>query len=195
VTASTPGFLGLETERLLLSVPERGDAPRLLAFNQRNRQHLRPFSPPEPSGTDELDFWFSFVARLQRDFLAGVSVPLRIALRDDPTGPFIGGVTLSQIYGGPFAACYLGYQLDFACVGRGIMNEALTRVIEYAFGVRRLHRIMANYVPENVRSARVLSRLGFTIEGYAREYLFIDGAWRDHVLTSLTNRALSAPAA
>ncbi|HWA78301.1 MAG TPA: GNAT family N-acetyltransferase [Polyangiaceae bacterium] len=193
MTSSAPGFLRLETERLLLTVPERGDAPRLLAFNQRNREHLRPFSPPEPSGTDELDFWLSFVARLQRDFLAGVSVPLRIALRDDPTGPFIGGATLSQIYGGPFAACYLGYQLDWAWVGQGIMHEALTRLIEYAFAVRRLHRIMANYVPSNTRSARVLSRLGFTIEGYAREYLFIDGAWRDHVLTSLTNRELSAP--
>ena len=54
---------------------------------------------------------------------------------------------------------------------------------------------MANYVPSNRKSASVLARLGFTIEGYAREYLFIDGAWRDHVLTSLTNRKLSSPSA
>jgi ribosomal-protein-alanine N-acetyltransferase len=46
---------------------------------------------------------------------------------------------------------------------------------------------MANYRPENERSARVLERLGFEREGLAREYLFIDGAWRDHVLTSLLN--------
>jgi ribosomal-protein-alanine N-acetyltransferase len=194
VASSAPTLLRLETARLLLTVPERGDASRLLAFNERNRAHLRPFSPPEPSGTSELEFWRTFVARLQRDYLSGVSVPLRIALRDDPTGPFIGGATLSQIYGGPFAACYLGYQLDQAWVGQGIMTEALREVIAYAFEVRRLHRIMANYVPDNVRSARVLARLGFNIEGYAREYLFIDGAWRDHVLTALTNRALSSPA-
>jgi len=174
-------------------VPERGDAPRLLAYNERNRSHLRPFSPPEPKGTCELEFWRTFAARLQRDFLAGVSVPFRIALRDDPTGPFIGGATLSQIFGGPFSACYLGYHLDFERVGQGIMTEALSAVIAHAFEVRRLHRLMANYVPHNARSARVLARLGFSIEGYAREYLFIDGAWRDHVLTSLTNRALSAP--
>jgi ribosomal-protein-alanine N-acetyltransferase len=47
---------------------------------------------------------------------------------------------------------------------------------------------MANYRPQNERSARLLERLGFTREGLAKDYLFIDGAWRDHVLTSLTNR-------
>ena len=42
-------------------------------------------------------------------------------------------------------------------------------------------------MPENTRSGRLLARLGFVREGYSRRYLFINGAWRDHVLTSLTN--------
>ena len=46
-------------------------------------------------------------------------------------------------------------------------------------------RLQANHVPENERSARVLERLGFEREGYARDYLFIGGRWRDHVLTAL----------
>jgi ribosomal-protein-alanine N-acetyltransferase len=53
----------------------------------------------------------------------------------------------------------------------------------------RVHRIMANFRPENERSRRLLQRLGFVEEGFARDYLFIDGAWRDHVLTSLVNPA------
>jgi ribosomal-protein-alanine N-acetyltransferase len=53
----------------------------------------------------------------------------------------------------------------------------------------RLHRIMANHRPENVRSARLLERLGFVREGVAKDFLFIDGAWCDHVLTSLTHGA------
>jgi ribosomal-protein-alanine N-acetyltransferase len=48
---------------------------------------------------------------------------------------------------------------------------------------------MANFRPENERSRRLLERLGFVEEGLARNYLFIDGAWRDHVLTSLTHPA------
>jgi ribosomal-protein-alanine N-acetyltransferase len=46
---------------------------------------------------------------------------------------------------------------------------------------------MANYLPENRRSARVLEKLGFRKEGEAKHYLYIDGKWRDHILTSLTN--------
>jgi len=50
----------------------------------------------------------------------------------------------------------------------------------------RLHRVQANHLPENLRSARLLQRLGFRVEGSAHAYLFINGAWRDHVLTALT---------
>ena len=68
------------------------------------------------------------------------------------------------------------------------MGEALGALIEYAFTELELHRLMANYRPENERSAAVLARLGFEREGFARDYLYIDGAWRDHVLTALVRR-------
>jgi ribosomal-protein-alanine N-acetyltransferase len=55
------------------------------------------------------------------------------------------------------------------------------------FGELGFHRIMANYLPHNERSGRLLRRLGFVVEGYARDYLYIHGAWRDHILTALTN--------
>lgn len=86
---------------------------------------------------------------------------------------------------GVFQATYLGYQLDRAHVGNGLMQEALVAMIQYVFQELQLHRIMANYVPTNERSARLLRRLGFSVEGYARDYLFLDGVWKDHVLTSL----------
>jgi ribosomal-protein-alanine N-acetyltransferase len=40
-----------------------------------------------------------------------------------------------------------------------------------------------------VRSGRLLRALGFVVEGYARDYLQINGRWEDHILTSLTNQA------
>ena len=67
------------------------------------------------------------------------------------------------------------------------MYEAAKLAIHYALYELRLHRIMANYLPTNERSARLLRRLGFVVEGYARDYLYINGAWRDHILTSLTH--------
>jgi ribosomal-protein-alanine N-acetyltransferase len=48
---------------------------------------------------------------------------------------------------------------------------------------------MANHVPRNERSARLLARLGFEREGYAKRYLQIAGTWEDHVLTAKTRPA------
>ena len=67
------------------------------------------------------------------------------------------------------------------------MHEALTLGIDFMFQEMALHRIMANYMPRNERSARVLQRLGFAIEGQAKDYLMINGRWEDHTLTSLIN--------
>jgi ribosomal-protein-alanine N-acetyltransferase len=51
---------------------------------------------------------------------------------------------------------------------------------------------MAGYVPHNIRSAAVLRRAGFTVEGYARDYILINGRWEDHILTAITNPDWSA---
>ena len=56
-----------------------------------------------------------------------------------------------------------------------------------------LHRIQAAVRPENWRSVEVLKRLGFSDEGLAPDYLFIDGLWRTHRLTALLNRRFAAP--
>jgi ribosomal-protein-alanine N-acetyltransferase len=88
---------------------------------------------------------------------------------------------------GAFQAAYLGYNISQDQQGKGLMTEALTAVIDYVFTEINLHRLMANYRPENLASARVLEKLNFTIEGFAKNYLMVDGQWCDHVLTSLTN--------
>ena len=69
------------------------------------------------------------------------------------------------------------------------MQEILTAAIDYLFREQGLHRIMACYMPANLRSGALLERLGFEREGYAREYLMINGRWEDHILTSLINPA------
>jgi len=101
--------------------------------------------------------------------------------------PVVGTCNFTNIVRGPFQACHLGYQVALAQQGKSVMHEALTAAIAFMFTERRMHRIMANYRPENYRSARLLERLGFRREGLAENYLFIDGAWRDHVLTALVN--------
>jgi ribosomal-protein-alanine N-acetyltransferase len=143
---------------------------------------------PDRSSTGDED-----VKHMCKDHATGVALHLLLRLIADPSCDLVGTINLTQIARGPFQACYLGFGLDERAVGRGLMQEALEVTVAFAFQELALHRVMANHLPENLRSARVLRRLGFCVEGYARDYLYIAGAWRDHVLTSLTNPKAGPP--
>ncbi len=67
------------------------------------------------------------------------------------------------------------------------MNKTLQITNRYCFEQLGLHRIMANHLPRNVRSERLLASLGFEREGYARAYLKIAGVWEDPILRTLIN--------
>ena len=88
---------------------------------------------------------------------------------------------------GVFQAAHLGYAIGAAFEGRGFMAEGLIAANEFMFTKMNLHRIMANYMPNNARSGALLERLGFEREGIAKEYLLIANRWEDHVLTSKIN--------
>lgn len=190
-SVKTSDIPAIRTQRLVLSLPQVTDAPELLAYGLKNEVHLAPWSPPAPQPSLTLELYERLVEDIQRELASGISVRFWLRLGEEFTGRFIGAVSLSQIVLGAFRACYLGYHVDHEHEGQGYVSEAVAAAIQYAFGELKLHRIMANYMPANRRSARLLERLGFEEEGYAKQYLFIAGRWEDHILTALTNRELT----
>ena len=62
------------------------------------------------------------------------------------------------------------------------MTGAVRALVPFAFGSLRLHRLEAACIPSNAASIRLLEKCGFVREGYAREYLCINGLWQDHLL-------------
>jgi ribosomal-protein-alanine N-acetyltransferase len=186
----------LVTARLTVRLADGADVPAILDYFARNREFFAVTDPERPEDFQTNRFWMEQVARSVQEFHRDQSLRLFVFQKDGggSRDRVIGAVGLTQIVRGPFQACYLGYGLDQACQGQGLMNEALSVAISYAFEHLNLHRIMAGYMPENVRSAVVLKRLGFVVEGQARDYLRIAGKWRDHVLTSLTHPAWRDPA-
>ena len=185
------GELMLSTERLRISLPREDQAAAMLDFVVRNREHLKPWNPPEPEGLHTLAHWQEAVVKCTAAFEAASAVRFWLAPREQPDR-VVGSIGYSQISRGPFCACVLGYQIDRECEGHGLMSEALRASNRYMFDEQKLHRIAANYRPENIRSGRLLAKLGFRIEGFARNYLFIDGEWRDHILTSIANVTFNA---
>lgn len=181
----------LHTERLLLTLPAPSMAKEHLDFAQDNAAHLGPWEPPLPADYFTLKFWRERLQKNLDELEQGASVRLSIFWKDDPDGVVLGNCNFGTIVWGAFHCATLGYRLDHRVVGQGVMGEALRGAIRYLFEDLGLHRIQANYRPTNERSGNVLRKLGFVVEGYARDYLYIDGAWRDHVLTSLTNPAMT----
>jgi ribosomal-protein-alanine N-acetyltransferase len=181
-----------ESARLRLVVPGVHRAAAVAAYVAKNHDHFAPWAPDRGPRAATEDFWHRQLATGLEEFERGASVRMVLLPRDGGAEP-VGDASLTNIVRGPFQACNLGYRLALSRVGHGYMHEALRAVIDYAFGELHLHRIMANYAPTNARSARLLRRLGFSPEGYARDYLFLAGAWQDHVLTSLINPRARPP--
>jgi len=98
------------------------------------------------------------------------------------TDELLGGVTLGGVRRGVAETGTLGYWIGAAHAGRGHMTRAVAAVASFAFSTMRLHRLEAACIPANAASIKVLERNGFRREGFARGYLCIDGAWRDHLL-------------
>ncbi|AKJ31879.1 alanine acetyltransferase [Caldimonas brevitalea] len=172
----------LATPRLVLRRARRSDALAWLRYHLDNREHLRRWEPTR----DETFFTeAAMVKRLEQmetSMVAGQAVHLLV--REPGGSDLVGECHFTQIVRGPFQACHLGFSLAHTHEGRGLMTEVLSMAIEMMFSGVGLHRILANYRPENHRSGRLLERLGFEQEGRARAYLHIDGAWADHILTS-----------
>jgi ribosomal-protein-alanine N-acetyltransferase len=189
LTFATGALPELRTQRLVLRLARPAMATPMARFFTDNWQgHLERWSPPAAPGFFGAAFWRDRLERAPAEWEAGTAARFVLQAPGDPEeGPVIGTCNYTNIVRGPFQACHLGYQVARAHEGRGLMREALQALDDFAFDAMGLHRIMANYVPENERSGKLLERLGFVREGLARDYLFIAGAWRDHVLTSLTN--------
>lgn len=177
----------IETTRLILRVPTPADAEEMASFALANRDHFARWDPARDEAYFTTEHWQRELSSGVEGAKAGTSLRLVLEPRAGDLPPIAGHCTFSNIVRGAFQAAYLGYGLDSRAVGRGLMEEALRAAIEYCFDELNLHRLMANYMPTNSRSDRLLRKLGFVPEGYARDYLFLAGAWQDHVLTALIN--------
>jgi ribosomal-protein-alanine N-acetyltransferase len=162
------------------------DVPAIVDFYTLNRDFLAPWEPARPEGFLSESWWRDMVKKSIADFAADRA--MRLFMFPSAGGnAVLGSINFTNFIRGAFHACFLGYALAEREQGKGLMTEALTACLPCVFHELGMHRVMANYMPRNERSGRLLERLGFTREGEARDYLLINGRWEDHVLTSRVN--------
>ncbi|MEH0873270.1 ribosomal protein S5-alanine N-acetyltransferase [Pectobacterium cacticida] len=188
---STPTRVQLTTERLVVRLAHERDAWRLAEYYSENRDFLKPWEPVRDASHCYPSGWQARLSVINDMHKQGSA--FYFLLLDPNENEVFGVANFSNVLRGSFYACYLGYSLGQKWQGQGLMYEALQPAIRYMQRQQRMHRIMANYMPHNQRSGNLLARLGFEREGYAKNYLLIDGKWQDHVLTALTYAEWKSP--
>ncbi len=172
----------ITTSRALIRLAEAGDASRLLRYRVQNREHLAPWEPLRDTVYFTLDHCTQTLAEAREVVRLDRAYPF-FAL-DLAGEEILATFTFANVVRGAFQACHLGYSIAARRQGQGLMHEVLDAVLPWTFDELDMHRVMASYMPRNERSGRLLERLGFEREGYAKRYLQIAGVWEDHVLTS-----------
>ena len=147
-----------------------GDSQELIEFNLQNKNYHHPWVSPF---TDRTGFenWFS------RCLTAAV---VGLVVREEMSRKIVGVININEIVAGALQSGFLGYYGASQMAGRGLMTEGLQLAVKYAFEELGLHRLEANIQPGNTASIQLVRRAGFQKEGFSPEYLFIEGAWRDH---------------
>ncbi len=169
----------LETERMVLRLPEHGDFNDWVALRVESRAFLTPWDPVWAPDHLTRKSFTNRVYWAQRASRNGTALPLFLIHRE---GGLLGAITLDNIRRGPAQSGTLGYWVGQRHARQGFMREAIGAVVHYAFTTLDLSRIEAGCLPENMPSRGVLEKSGFKYEGVAQSYLQINGRWRNHVL-------------
>ena len=149
---------------------------------RRNASWLQPWEATSPSPADQAPTFGQMARRLRAQARKGEALPFVITY----DGVLAGQVTVSGITWGSFCSATVGYWVDGALAGRGIMPAAVALITDHCFGPVGLHRLEINIRPENLASRRVVEKLGFREEGLRPRLLHINGRWADHLAYALT---------
>ena len=173
----------LRTSRVTLRPPVLGDFAQWSKLRETSRTFLAPWEPIWPPDDLTKVAFRRRIRRYQREIRSGTGYPFLIFSPDGET--LFGGLTLAHIQRGVTQSAILGYWMGEPYAGKGLMTAAVNATIEFAFETLHLNRVEAACLPHNAASIRLLEKVGFTREGYARKYLCIEGRWQDHILYGL----------
>ncbi|MEW5675747.1 GNAT family N-acetyltransferase [Flavobacterium enshiense] len=171
----------LETERLLLRQIVKDDANEM--FMLRSNPEIMKYIPREmPKNLDDAVKHIEFMQGLLENCEC---INWAICLKEDKK--LIGNIGYFRMQPENHRA-EIGYMLNSSFHGKGIMQEALDRIINYGFNDMKLHSIEAVTDPENFASWKLLEKNGFIREGHFKEDCYWQGKYLDSFVYSLLNK-------
>jgi len=175
VTSKLPLLIApapIETERLAVRLVLESDLPALMEVNSDEAvTALLPYATWRSAADAE-----AWLARMRDIEATGLAFQFVVVLKSAERA--IGTCLLFRFDEGS-ARAELGYALGRAYWGQGFMREALTALLDSAFGTMGLRRLEDEVDTANAPSARLLQRLGFTNEGLLRQRWMTNGKAKD----------------
>ncbi len=176
--------LCIQGKEISIKVLIGDDCEKLLDYYQRNKRYLSKFEPHRDENFYDLEIQRQSLIENYKQFLKGEGAHFGI-YKDSK---LIGRIRIYNIVYGVFKNGFIGYSIDEKYQGNGYMKEAVSLVLQYAFEDLGLHRIEASTLVENEKSKGVLKACKFTEIGICKDYLYINGRWRDHNIFYRTNK-------
>jgi ribosomal-protein-serine acetyltransferase len=115
-----------------------------------------------------------FTVAAERAWMAETSWSFSIVFADE----MVGTVSLDR-HDRLLKSATVGYWLRSDLAGRGLMTEAVSAVVDFAFETVGLHRLELHAAPENVGSTRVAEKIGFSRRGVLRDGSRGVSGWHD----------------
>lgn len=171
--------LVFETDRLYIEKYEKKHINSVFDFYKRNREMLKEYEPFRSEEFYTLK-WHKKQFLYDKKDMKQLRFLSFLMFKKEDRNRIVGIINLNDISYGVFESCRIGYKTDKDEQNKGYMKEALGKLIKVIFNELGLHRIEANVMPSNTASIKLLESLGFIEEGYSRNYLKINGKWRDH---------------
>jgi ribosomal-protein-alanine N-acetyltransferase len=172
-------FPELSTDRFVLREITEDDAGSLFEIFA-NPDVIKYWSHPPYESIDQAR---ELIEKIRAGVAGGGAIEWGIAPRGDPRR-LLGKCGFHQWHKRHYRA-EIGYSLGRSSWGQGIMREALPRILAFGFERMRLHSVEAQVDPDNARSIRALSGLGFVKEGHFKENYFVNGRFFDTAVYSL----------
>jgi len=159
-----------------LKLLETSEAKILYNIADRNRERLRRWLPWVDQTRSPEDVR-TFILRVVEQYHSNLG---------PQTGIWVDGALCGTIGCHPIdwsnRNCSLGYWIDSAQEGKGIITRCCVVMLDYIFDELGLHRAEIRCGTSNRRSCAVPERLGFTREGIARESEWVNDRWIDLVV-------------
>ena len=167
------------------------DAKAFFTLVSANREYIRDYLPVTAAGIQDIPATEAYIE--EKIILADEKEHYCLLIEDRHTHTLAGAFFLKNL-DWKVPKCELGYFVNHAHGGKGLMSDAMARVVQFCFGVLGMNKIYLRTGIHNTASRRVAEKNGFEVEGILRrDFRIHDGSLVDLAYYGLVNPTLIEP--